>query len=97
MEACRICGTYQSDHGVTELWVEVTETYRTCQSDREGIDLWVEVTDACQVDRGEVLLNSGVVHSASYEEILAPVGHVRCVGQIRLLETSHVEQKGNEP
>ena len=83
---------------MTELLVEVTETCGTCQSDREEIDLWVEVTDACQADRvGVELLNSGVVHSVSCEEIaLAQVWHVHCVGQIRLLVTSHVEQKGNE-
>ena len=74
VEACRICGTYQSDHGVTELWVEVTETCGTCQSDREEIDLWVEVTDACQADRpGVELLSSGAVHSVFCEEtVLAP-------------------------
>ena len=57
MEACRICGTYQSDHAVTELWVEVTETCGTCQSDHVVIDLWVEVTekhDAYQGGRSEV-------------------------------------------
>ena len=98
MEASRTYGTYQSDHEVTELWVEVIETCGTCQSDREEIDLWVEVTDACQADRvGVELLSSGVVHSVSYEEIvLAPTWYVHVVGQILLPATSHVEQKGHE-
>ena len=64
VEACRICGTYQSDHVVTELWVEVTETCGTYQSDRKGIELWVEVTDAYQADNAGVeLLNSGLACS----------------------------------
>ena len=98
VEACRTCGTYQSDHEVTEFWVEVTETCGTCQSDREGIELWVEVTDACQADRvGVELLSSGVFHSVSCEEIaLAPTWYVHCVGQILPPATSHVELRGNE-
>ena len=98
VEACRIGGTYQSDHEVTELWVEVTETCGTCQSDREEIDLWVEVTDACQADRARVeLLSSGAVRSVICEEIvLAPTWYVHGVGQILLPAISHVEQKGHE-
>ena len=72
MEACRICGTYQSDHPVTELWVGVTVTYGTCQSDHVVIGLWVEVTEKCnayQGGRSEVKLPiSRLVCHRSFEE-----------------------------
>ena len=94
VETYRICGTYQSDHVVTELWVEVTETCGTYQSDRVWIDLWVEVTVAYQADRtGVELWSSGVSHLVLGVKVaLAPVWNVHCVELTHPPVNSRVEQ-----